>query len=306
MSTAFVSIVLCTYNGEKYLDEQLNSILNQSYVNFEIIISDDASTDNTLMVLEKYKSDTRIKIFQNTVNLGYIKNFEIALRHVTGDFVAFSDQDDIWLPNKLECLVNNIGDKLLVYSNSEYIDEGGKLLNKKLSDISLMYSGTNSRGFILWNVVWGHAMLIKKELLPVILPIPTNAPHDIWMAFKATNCGGIQYINKVLTHYRQHTNTVTHRTFNSAPNKQSRSLKKRYEEYLKNIEWYTILQKNAQPKEQPFYNVFIQLYKQKEQGFAWQLFFFMIKHRKDFFLFRNKKMLSQVVEIRKLCRYEKK
>jgi glycosyltransferase involved in cell wall biosynthesis len=306
MSTALVSIVLCTYNGEKYLDEQLSSILNQSYVNFEIIISDDASSDSTLMLLEKYKSDTRIKIFQNTFNLGYIKNFEIALSHVTGNFIAFSDQDDIWLSNKLECLVNNIGDKLLVYSNSEYIDENGQFLHKKLSDISLMYSGTNARGFILWNVVWGHTMLIKKELLPIILPIPTIAPHDIWMAFKATDCGGIQYINEVLTYYRQHTSTVTHQTFKSESNKRSRTLKKRYEEYLKNIEWFTILQKNVQPKEQAFYNNFIKLYNHKEQGFAWQLFFFMIKHRKDFFLFRNKKMLSQIVEIRKFCRHEKK
>jgi glycosyltransferase involved in cell wall biosynthesis len=305
MNSPLISVVLCTYNGERFLEEQLNSILNQTYTHFEIIISDDASTDNTLAILGKYRDDKRIKIFQHKNNLGYIENFESTLKHVNGSFIAFSDQDDIWLPNKLECLLNNIGDKLLVYSNSLYIDKNGGSLHKKLSDISLMYSGTNSRGFILWNVVWGHSMLIKKELLSFVLPIPAHAPHDIWMAFKATDCGGIQYVNEVLTHYRQHNTSVTHQTFKSDPNTRSRTLKKRHEEYLKNIEWFTILQKNAQPNEQSFYNTFIKLYKQKEQGFAWQLFFFMIKHRKDFFLFRDKKVLSQIVEIRKLCRHEK-
>lgn len=305
MNNSLISIVLCTFNGEKYVEQQLKSILNQTYTNFEIIISDDASSDNTMNILAKYQNQSKIKIFQNKINLGYAGNFETALQHVNGKFIAFSDQDDIWLPHKLECLINNIGDKLLAYSNSEYVDENSKTLNKKLSDISLMYTGTNARGFILWNVVWGHSMLIKNELLPFVLPIPINVPHDIWMAFMATNKGGIRYVNEVLTYYRQHSNTVSHQTFKSEPSKKSRTMKKRFEEYLQMVRWVSILKDHVDPKEQTFYNTFLNLYLQKENGFAWRLFFFMVQNRKDLFLFRNKKMLSQIVEIRKYCRQEK-
>jgi hypothetical protein len=185
------------------------------------------------------------------------------------------------------------------------VDEQGNSLYKKLSDISLMYTGNTTRGFILWNVVWGHTMLIKKELLNHCLPIPTNIPHDIWMGFKATTFGGIQYVNEVLTHYRQHANTVTTTTYKKTGNKKSRDLQERFKEFEKNLHWFSMMRNHERKEEQPFYNKLVNYYAKKKNGFAWQLFFFMLKYQKDFFMFRNKKILSRIIEIRKQCRHEK-
>lgn len=299
-----VSIVLCTYNGATFLEEQLQSLINQSYPHIEIVVSDDGSTDGTIAILKKYEHHPKIHLHLHSKNEGYIKNFEKALGFIKGDFIAFSDQDDVWVPNKIDVLASNIREHLLVYSDSLLVNEYGENLNKKLSDISLMYSGKSTRGFILWNVVWGHTMLIKKELLQYCLPIPKAIPHDIWMAFKATTLGGIHYIDEVLTHYRQHANTVTTTTYQKEPNKKSRTLEKRYKEFIKNFHWFKIMRDNERQEEQPFYSKLVELYSKKQYGFAWGLFSFMIKHHKDFFMFRKKKLLSQLIEIRKQCRGE--
>ncbi len=104
-----VSIAMTTYNGEKYLSAQLDSILNQTYKNLEIIICDDCSTDDTRQILTNYsKKDSRIKLFFNDKNLGYSKNFQKAISLCTGNFISLSDQDDIWIPEKISLGINNI------------------------------------------------------------------------------------------------------------------------------------------------------------------------------------------------------
>ena len=98
-----VDILLATYNGEKYLSEQIDSILSQSFKEFRLLISDDCSTDNTRKILEKYASkDNRIKIYFQKQNLGVIKNFEFLLKKVENKYYMFSDQDDIWKEKKIE------------------------------------------------------------------------------------------------------------------------------------------------------------------------------------------------------------
>src|SRR5690606_33629827 len=117
MDSPLISIALCTYNGEKFLAEQLDSIVNQTYKNIEIIAVDDCSTDRTLTILQKYASkDVRVKVYSNKTNKGYSKNFEYAISLCTGDYIAVSDQDDIWVSDKLELLINKIriNDDLLV------------------------------------------------------------------------------------------------------------------------------------------------------------------------------------------------
>ena len=101
-----VSVALCTYNGAAYLPEQLETIINQSYVNLEIVISDDGSTDNTTRIIKEFQQkDHRIKFFQNETNLGYNKNFEKVFSLCLGDYIAIADQDDIWEVNKIECMM---------------------------------------------------------------------------------------------------------------------------------------------------------------------------------------------------------
>ena len=150
-----------------------------------------------------------IILFYQQANLGPVKNFEFAALQASGSYIAFSDQDDIWLPHKLQVLHNNIGNASLVYSDSELVDEMGRSINIKLSGLKHMYSGNDSRGFIFYNVVWGHAMMVTNDLLKQSLPIPGNIPHDIWMAFKAVTLNGIVYVNEVLAKYRQHSKTYT-------------------------------------------------------------------------------------------------
>lgn len=205
-----VSIALCTYNGAKYLREQLDTLVNQTYDNIEIIAIDDCSSDNTFAILEEYAQQfTFLKIFKNEINLGYIKNFEKAILLCKGDYIALSDQDDIWSLEKIKLQVEGIGDNMLIYHNSEFIAADGSSINKKMSDILNMYEGDNFKSFLFFNCVSGHATLMKKELIKYSLPLPENIFHDRWFAFAATNLGGVKYINETLVKYRQHAESDT-------------------------------------------------------------------------------------------------
>jgi glycosyltransferase involved in cell wall biosynthesis len=204
-----VSIALCTYNGEAYLKEQLSSLINQTYPNFEIVIIDDCSTDNTWAILNSYQDQANLKIYQNERNLGYVKNFEKALSFCTGEFIAFCDQDDIWDEQKIAKLAEAIGDNLLVYCDSELIDEKGNSLGQKMSDLRNFINGSKPEAFIFSNCVSGHAMLIKRELLEYIFPFPENFFHDWWITYTASLLGKIDFVPQVLVKYRQHCNTST-------------------------------------------------------------------------------------------------
>ena len=104
-----ISIALTTYNGEKFLKEQLDSILNQTYSDYELVVCDDCSTDSTRQILKEYeKKDKRINVFLNNNNLGFKNNFEKAISLCTGEYIALSDQDDIWDEKKLEILLKKV------------------------------------------------------------------------------------------------------------------------------------------------------------------------------------------------------
>lgn len=205
-----VSIAMCTYNGESHIIEQLDSLINQTYINIEIIIVDDYSSDKTIDILNQYKEQySHIQLFQNPQNLGYVKNFEKALQLTSGDYIALCDQDDIWDLRKIETQMNEIGDSLLNYHDSNFISEDGKFLNKKMSDILNMYSGSSPEPFLFFNCVSGHSILMKRALLEHILPFSISNFHDRQIAFKAANLGSISYINKQLVSYRQHPKSDT-------------------------------------------------------------------------------------------------
>lgn len=203
---------MATYNGEKYLKEQLDSILNQSYNNFELLIQDDCSTDSTVEILNSYKNKMNMKIFVNETNLGYIKNFEKITKKAEGDFIALCDQDDIWEEDKIELLLNNIGESSLIYSDSLLVNNSGNSLNIKFSHSlkNNFISTNNPLTFINDNCVSAHAMLFKKELLKYIFPFPKNVFFDAWIAANAASFNGIKYLDKCLVKYRQHdSNTLS-------------------------------------------------------------------------------------------------
>jgi glycosyltransferase involved in cell wall biosynthesis len=299
-----ISVVLCTYNGERFLQKQLRSIEEQTYPNLEVIISDDASADGTKVILSKYEKCAGFKVFYQAENLGYIKNFAFALNKANGAFIALCDQDDVWLPHKIETLFQYFGNEWLVYSDSLLVNENGESLGKKLSSIRNMYSGRETKGFFLFNVVWGHALMMRRELLSAALPIPEDIPHDIWLAYKAATITGIKYCDQVLTHYRQHQNTYTQTLLPKYV--QTRTLSKRFEYYLKQLYWIGVLKKHAQPAEQQFYNTLHEFFLQKEKGsFSYPLFFFLLKHQLSLFRFSKKNFISRLIYIRKLARGER-
>ena len=278
-------------------------MLQQTYTNIEIIISDDCSTDGTINVLEQYITDHRFQINLQAENLGAIKNFEFATQKATGQYLAFCDQDDIWLPEKIEKLYKSIGDHWLVYSDSILVDEEGQSLQKNLSQLRKMYSGADSRGFVFSNVVWGHTMLVNRDLLPFVLPIPNGVPHDIWFALKATLYTGIIYVDEPLTLYRQHSKTVTTTIAKKAV---TRPHEKRYQDFEEKLYWIGLIKESERGNRKLFYEKLYKLYSLKAKGtFVWPLFFFLMKNKEVFFQFTNKNGISRMIEIRKLSRGER-
>lgn len=224
-----VSVVLATYNGEKYLTQQLDSIIQQDYPNIEIIVTDDCSTDNTFKILQDYAAKHPfIQILRNENNIGLNKNFEKGLLLANGEYIAISDQDDIWKPNKLTRLVSVLNSHSIVYHNSELINSYGVSLKQKLSDKRQLSDFTNCLNFAVVATVPGHAMLFRKSLVEQCIPFPENVIlYDHWLAFVATFTSDIKFIPEPLVLYRQHDNnmfgTGAVKTIKKNKNKSSKS-----------------------------------------------------------------------------------
>lgn len=211
-----ISIALATYNGSKYLREQLDSILAQSMDDFEVVACDDCSTDETPQILQEYASrDSRFKVYQNAKNLGFKKNFEHILSLCKGDFIAFCDQDDIWEPDHLEVLYKNIGDSDCIGANSLIINENGISQNKTLLEYwPLHVMPQNGKELfqheLYSNVIQGTASLIRASLIKQALPIPEDIKyHDYWFALVAGLNEKCKYIGDVVLKYRRHSNNAS-------------------------------------------------------------------------------------------------
>lgn len=204
-NSPLISIALCTYNGEKNLREQLDSLVQQTYKNLEIVVVDDQSIDNTPAILKEYAQlYNTLRISTNKQNLGYTRNFEKAVSLCAGDYISLCDQDDIWDLNKIELLYNHIHNNILIYHDSEFVDESGNSIGKKMSDIMNFYQGDNPLPFLFQNCVSGHALMFKKELLKYVIPFDSRFFHDWWLVFNAASIGKINYLPNTLVKYRQH------------------------------------------------------------------------------------------------------
>ncbi len=213
MNTKLVSIAMCTYNGQRFIKEQLDSILNQTYANLEIIIVDDCSSDKTVDILNEYAAnDKRIIFHQNKTNLGYLKNFEKAISLCNGEFIALADQDDIFKEKKIETFVQEIKENILIYSDAIIIDDNSKEVGKELVRPNrCLISGGCNKALLLGNCVSGNTLMFKKELVEYILPIPQNISyHDIWITFVASTYATISYTDESMTYYRRYAQQVTH------------------------------------------------------------------------------------------------
>ncbi|WP_158559139.1 glycosyltransferase [Deminuibacter soli] len=201
----FISVVMCTYNGEKFIDEQVQSILQQTWQNMELIIVDDCSTDSTWQKLQQWQQQsTLVKLHRNAHNLGYNKNFEYAIQLAAGDLIALSDQDDIWLSEKLERLVPCFNDAQTVLAHSRSVRlENGKLDFHKVS-LQHQFSGNDTRRLLFFNQMMGHDAMFRRSLVQHIVPIPERMSYDWWIAVVATCYGNIAAVPDFLVHHRIH------------------------------------------------------------------------------------------------------
>ena len=205
-----IDILMATYNGEKYLVEQLDSIINQTYYNWNLLIRDDNSTDKTLEIIQNYhKKDKRIKILKdNKGNLGIVRNFEELLKSSESEFIMFSDQDDIWVKNKLDMylkMIEKIKNKgFMIHSDAILFDKNKsnilkdtfiskKAINKGLENVFFNY------------FVQGATILISKEIKNFILPFPKEVYlHDRYIHLISELFFERIFVNKALIYYRQH------------------------------------------------------------------------------------------------------
>ncbi|MFD2231732.1 glycosyltransferase family 2 protein [Alkalimarinus sediminis] len=212
---AKISVVLATYNGALYLNEQLESVVNQTVVPFEIIVSDDGSTDKTKEIVESFVSKYSFIYWHDNTCHGVNENFENGLRHATGDYIAFCDQDDIWSLNKLETLLDKIGSNSLIYSRSELIDQHGDMIARPIEDvfsISRFTAELSPLYFLNFNCISGHAMMFNRELADKVVPFSSYVMYDQWIAMIAACTDSISYVDEALVMHRIH-DSNTHNNF---------------------------------------------------------------------------------------------
>lgn len=207
-----ISVCIATYNGEKFIKEQLNSILNQLEINDEIIVSDDKSTDNTIHIINSF-NDPRIKIINfNRNKTGYknselvSSNFENAIKNAKGDYIFLSDQDDIWREDKIKVISPLLDKNDLVISNANLIINGQVNHNKYwFTDKLPIKNYCLRRG-----KYHGCCMSFRKEMLKYILPFPQKLTlHDSWIGLICELMGRTYFINMPLIFYRIHQNNAS-------------------------------------------------------------------------------------------------
>lgn len=206
-----ISVCMATFNGEKFIARQIESILKQLNYDDEIIVSDDSSTDRTIELIENF-GDKRIKIFKNNQFYSPVYNFENALRQVSGDIVLLSDQDDIWLDDRVSMIRKafyRINNKIYIFVCNGYIIKNGE--NRSI--FSIFEEIKPKRGIlrnICKNSYMGCCMAFSKKLLDIALPFPKNIPmHDSWLGILGDIFGKVDFIDKKLIKHRRHKNNTS-------------------------------------------------------------------------------------------------
>lgn len=205
LSHPLVSIALCTYNGAAFLLPQLDTIQQQTYPNIEIVIVDDASTDDTpRLILEVAAKDKRIRFFQNEKNLGFNKNFEKAITLCRGEYIAIADQDDVWQRNKIEIMMKQWPEGCdFVYSLSEDFSGEAPLVTQKKIRTQL-YTGSEPHKLYFESPIHGHASMFRRSLLAHAIPFPPHVFYDWWLSVVASSVSKVGCVPELLTFHRVH------------------------------------------------------------------------------------------------------
>lgn len=221
MST--VAIVMAAYNGEKFIGEQIESILSSTYQDFELFIYDDGSKDNTLAILRSFEQQNpnKVHVFQNESNLGLVLNFLQAVNRTTMDYTMFCDQDDVWKPNKIALSLKRMRHMeaqiskctpLAVFTDAVIVDQDLNVLKHSFfCSNHLNPWKTDLPHILMENKLIGCTIMINGALRKVLqsYPLPSNAKfHDWWVALIAASMGKIGYVCEGTILYRQHGGNV--------------------------------------------------------------------------------------------------
>ena len=220
MTQSRLSIVMCTFNGACYLQQQLDSLLAQSLLPDEIVIADDGSTDATLELLQAFRSRAEqagieLRLRQNPRNLGYVENFTAELREASGDLLFLCDQDDVWRPDKLARMAaafENDPSLLLLHSDARLVDAQGdslhysmfEALQLTLQEKQTIHAGAAFEVVLRRSFVTGATAALRRELIELALPVAPEWIHDEWLAAVASAAGRLDFIDEALVDYRQH------------------------------------------------------------------------------------------------------
>jgi len=197
-----ISVCIATFNGEHYIQEQLDSILHQLTEGDEIIISDDSSTDRTVEIIKGYQS-TYITLLENQTFKSPTFNFENALQYAKNEMIFLSDQDDIWENNKVEIMMKHLQTYDLVLSDASIVNEKGQQLEPSFFNLNHSKSGLVRN--LMKNSYIGCTMAFNRNILTHALPFPKNIPmHDWWIGVVAELFGNIYFHKEPLTRYRRH------------------------------------------------------------------------------------------------------
>lgn len=209
-----ISVCIATYNGAKYIVEQLDSIVSQIGAADEIVICDDQSSDETLAIVAAY-NDPRIRACRNEARLGHVRNFEKAMSLSRGDYIFLSDQDDIWMPGRVQTMMSGLNENPsidLVASNFDFIDAQGQAIGEfrqlgvakkaRLAQICSIFLGRAP--------YFGCTFLMRRALLQSCLPIPKGIEsHDIWFALVASSVGSVLNLQEPTLLHRMHGGNVS-------------------------------------------------------------------------------------------------
>ena len=207
-----ISVCLASFNGATYIYDQVLSILNQLGSSDELIVSDNGSNDDTLQILDSF-NDSRLKIYSES-QFGVIPNFSNALSHASGDFIYLSDQDDIWMPNKVQVVSKLLLSNSLVLHDALIVNETQSVIADSLFKTNSTRIGFSAN--LLRNGYVGCCMAFKRTILEKALPIPLNiGMHDWWIGLVAEKYFRVKHVSSPLILYRRHNNNASNTSLKS-------------------------------------------------------------------------------------------
>jgi glycosyltransferase involved in cell wall biosynthesis len=201
-----ISVCLASYNGEKFIFEQINSILGQLDDKDELIVSDDSSTDKTLSIIEGFE-DGRIRVLSGNKFYNPVYNFENAIKQAAGEIIVLSDQDDIWLENKTGIIRQYFQKKpnkfFSLVLDGQIINEGGQIIEESIFET--LGSGKGILKNLIKNTYMGCCMAFSRDLREKVLPFPKGIPmHDSWIGLLSEFYGGVEFVPEKTIQYRRH------------------------------------------------------------------------------------------------------